>query len=112
MKKNKNNQKSNKTQRELLPLGDRVIIRPFSVEDLNKTKSGIIIPDTVSKESPEQGEVLAVGPGRLGDDGKRMPMSIKKGDKVVFSKYAYEEVKIDEEKYYILKEENILAVIG
>jgi len=77
---------------------------------MNTTASGIIIPDTISKEKPEQGMVIAVGEGRW-EDGKRVPMSIKIGDKVVFSRYGYEEVKLDGEEYYILKEENILAVI-
>lgn len=112
MKKNQKAKKVNRAQNGLLPLGDRVVIRPFTAEEINRKETfGIIIPDTVSKDIPEQGEVLAVGPGRF-EDGKRIPMGVKKGDKVVFSKYAYEEVKMGEEKYYILKEENILAVIG
>jgi chaperonin GroES len=103
----KNTQKSNN---KITPLGDRILLKPFSAEEMNTTVSGIIIPDTVSKEKPEQGKVIAVGEGRW-EGGKRVPMSIKVGDKVVFSRYGYEEVKIDSEEYYILKEENILAVI-
>ncbi len=110
MKKNQKTKKTANPRTELLPLGDRVIIRPLSVEEVSKTYSGIIIPDTVSKERSEQGEVIAVGEGRL-QDGKRVPVSVKKGDRVVFSKYGYDEVKIDEKEYYILREENILAVI-
>ncbi len=86
------------------------MLKPISQEDLNTTASGIIIPDTVSKEKPEQGTVIAVGEGRW-EGGKRVPMNIKVGDKVVFSRYGYEEVKLDGVEYYILKEENILAVI-
>ena len=96
---------------KIVPLGDRVILKPLSLEEMNTTASGIIIPDTVSKEKPEQGIVIAVGEGRW-EAGKRVSMSIKVGDKVVFSRYGYEEVKVDGEEYYILKEENILAVIN
>jgi len=95
---------------KITPLGDRILLKPLSQEETNITASGIIIPDTVSKEKPEQGTVMAVGEGRW-EDGKRVPMSIKVGDKVVFSRYGYEEVKLEGEEYYILKEENILAVI-
>jgi chaperonin GroES len=96
---------------KIIPLNDRILIKPFSVDEMNTTASGIIIPDTVSKEKPEQGTVIAVGEGRWAEGGKRLPMSIKVGDKVVFSRYGYEEVKLDGVEYYILKEENILAVI-
>jgi len=75
-----------------------------------KSASGIIIPDTVSKEKPEQGKVVAVGGGKY-EDGKLLPMSVKVGDKIVFSKYGYDEVKINEEEYYILSESSILAII-
>ena len=91
------------------PLNDRILIKPFEAE-LATTASGIIIPDTVSKEKPEQGEVVAVGEGKW-QDGKKIPVSVKVGDKVVFSKYGYDEVKIKGEEYYILREESILAVI-
>ena len=101
--------KSNKTS--VMPLGDRVLIKPVSREDLEKkSSSGIIIPDTVSKEKPEQGKVIAVGKGRY-DDGKLVPVTVKVGDRVMFSKYGYDEVKIDGEEYYIISESNILAVI-
>lgn len=92
------------------PLGDRILLKPISADELNKTASGIIIPDTVSKEKPEQGTVIAVGEGRW-DDGKKIPVSVKVGDKVVFSRYGYEEVKYNGIEYYILKEENVLAII-
>jgi chaperonin GroES len=91
-------------------LADRILLKPFSEEEMNKTASGIIIPDTVSKEKPEQGKVVAVGEGRW-EDGKRIPVSVKVGDRVVFSRYGYEEIKVDDEEFYILKEENILAII-
>jgi chaperonin GroES len=95
---------------KIRPLGDRILLKPFSADEMKTTASGIIIPDTVSKEKPEQGTVIAVGEGRW-EKGVRVPMSIKVGDKVVFSRYGYEEVKLDGEEYYILKEENILAII-
>ena len=101
---------SPKSSFKIAPLGDRVLVRPVSQEDIKTTASGIIIPDTVSKEKPEQGTVIAIGEGRW-DDGKKIPVSVKVGDKVVFSRYGYEEIKYEGEEYYILKEENILAVI-
>lgn len=94
---------------KLKPLGNRVILKPVSQEE--KTKSGIIIPSTVDKEKPEQGEVLAVGPGKMSKDGKRIPLDVKAGDKVLFSKYSPTEVKIDEKEYLVVLDEDILAVI-
>lgn len=114
MKKEKNFKSvssSKSLSSKIEPLYDRVVLRLESEDERSKTASGIIIPDTVSKEKPEQGEVVAVGEGRLDEDGKRVPMSVKIGDKVVFSRYGYDEVKIDGQEYYILKEENILAII-
>ncbi len=93
---------------KLHPLGDRIAV---SILTEKKTASGIIIPDTASKERPEQGTVVAVGPGRLTDDGKRVPMQVKIGDTVVFSKYGLDEVKIDGSNYYLLREDQVLAVI-
>ena len=92
----------------ILPLGNRVLIEPMSVDE--KTISGIILPDTIDKEKPVQGKVVAVGSGKF-DDGKREPMNIKKGDSVVFSKYGYHEVKIKDKEYYIIEEDKILAVV-
>ncbi|QQR82792.1 co-chaperone GroES [Candidatus Campbellbacteria bacterium] len=93
------------------PLGDRVLLKPLSADEYaTKRASGIIIPETVDKERPEQGKVIAVGPGRY-DDGVLVPMRVKVGDTVVFSKYGYDEIKIDGVEYFILKEESILAVI-
>jgi len=110
-KKNSKKEILKKSKEKIMPLGDRVILRPISEEEMNTTASGIIIPDTVSKEKPEQGKIVAVGEGRW-ENGKRIPIGVKVGDRVVFSRYGYEEVKIDGEEFYILKEENILAVIN
>lgn len=101
---------SKKSFNKITPLGDRVLVKPVLVENEKVTDSGIIIPETVNKEKPEQGTVVAVGEGRW-EGGKRVPVSVKVGDEVVFSRYGYEEVKIDGKEYYILKEENILAII-
>ena len=100
--------KNNKTK--IQPIGDRVLIKPILEEQNKKSPSGIIIPETVSKEKPEQGKVIAVGEGKY-DDGKLVPMSVKVGDTVVFSKYGYDEIKLEGEEYYILSESNILAII-
>ncbi|AQS60145.1 co-chaperone GroES [Desulforamulus ferrireducens] len=90
------------------PLGDRVVVKALPQEE--KTKSGIVLPDT-AKEKPQMGEVIAVGPGRLLENGQRATIDVKTGDKVFFSKYAGNEVKIDEQEYLILREMDILAVI-
>lgn len=99
-----------KTKINLQPLGDRVLVKPQEVED-KKSPGGIIIPDTAQKEKPERGRVVAVGLGKRGDDGKLVPVSVKVGDKVMFSKYGYDEIKIDDEEYYIISESNILGII-
>jgi chaperonin GroES len=95
---------------KILPLGDRVLVSPLKDDSL-KTKSGLIIPETVSKERPEQGKVVAVGEGKFLDNGEIRPLSVKKGDIVLFSKYGPDEIKIDGEVYLIINESNILAVI-
>lgn len=77
-----------------------------------KSPSGIIIPDTVSKEKPEQGIVVAVGPGRVGDDNLRVPMSVEVGDRIIFSKYGFDEVKVGGKEYFIVSEQGVLAVIN
>lgn len=92
----------------LRPLGDHVIVKPLEQEE--KTKGGVYLPDTADKDKPFQGEVMAVGQGKLNEDGKRSAMEVKKGDRVIFSKYAGTEVKLDGEKYLILKEDDILAI--
>lgn len=94
---------------KLHPLRDHVILEPVRAED--KTKSGIVLPETVDKERPEQGKVVAVGPGRLNLKGQRVPMELKKGDIVLFSKYGPNEVKVDSKEYLIAKEEDILAIL-
>lgn len=100
---------STSTKLNLKPLGDRVVIKKLDAEE--KTAGGIVIPDT-AKEKPQRGEVLAVGPGKTGEDGKKQPMELKQGDKVLFAKYSGTEVKIDGVEYVILGEKDILAVIG
>ena len=91
---------------KLEPLGDRLVVKPIEREE--KTKSGIVLPDTV-KEKPQEGEVIAAGPGRMTEDGKRIGMDVKKGDRVIYAKYAGAEIKIDEEDLIILRESDILA---
>lgn len=94
---------------KLTPLGDNIIIRPASTEEI--TVSGIVIPDTANKEKPQRGEVIAVGPGKVLENGKRSVMEVKKGDKVLFTKYAPTEIKIDKEELYVLSANDILAII-
>ena len=96
------------------PLNDKVIVRPLTEdEEGSKSPSGIIIPDSAKKEKPEQGVVLAVGPGKFDEDGeKRIPLDVKNGDQVVFSKYGYDEIKIDKKEYYIVSESSILGVLN
>ncbi|OGF21591.1 co-chaperone GroES [Candidatus Falkowbacteria bacterium RIFOXYB2_FULL_38_15] len=91
------------------PLGDRVVIKPI-LED-KTTKSGIVLPQTVDKEKPEQGEVLAIGPGKILDNGQVSPMGVKVGDKVMFKKYSPDEIKIESEELLIISESDILAII-
>lgn len=96
---------------KIVPLQDRILLKPFTKNEFEEANSsGIIIPDTIDKDKPEQGKVIAVGLGKY-IDGKLVPMNIKVGDVVIFSKYGYDEVKIDGEELYILKEDNILAII-
>ena len=93
---------------KLRPLGDRVVIQPTAREEM--TKSGIVLPDTV-KEKPQKGLVLAVGPGRTLDDGKRESIDVKKGDTVLYAKYAGTEFKIDEDELLIVSQKDILAIV-
>ena len=90
----------------LQPLADRLVVRPTQKEEM--TKGGIYLPDT-AKEKPQEGEIIAVGPGRITDDGKRIPMDLKVGDKVIYSKYGGSEIKIDDVEMIILRESDILA---
>ena len=93
---------------KLHPLGDRVVIEPTPREEM--TKSGIVLPDT-AKEKPQEGKIIAVGPGRILEDGKREQMDVKKGDKVLYAKYAGTEFKVDGEEYLIVSQKDILAVV-
>ena len=94
---------------QLKPLADRVVIEPLNENEV--TKAGIILPDTVDKEKPEKGKVLAVGPGKLSENGTRTPVEVKVGDVVVFKKYSPDEVKIDGKDYLVLSESDLMAVI-
>ena len=90
------------------PLGDRIVVKPLEQEE--KTASGIILPET-AKEKPQEGEVLAVGPGRFDEKGKRIPMDVGVGDIILFAKYAGTEIKIKEEKYLIFRESDVLGIV-
>lgn len=94
---------------QLKPLHSNVIIKPI-IED-ETTKSGIVLPDTVDKERPESGTVMAVGPGRILDNGQRAEMNVKEGDKVMFKKYSPDEIKVDGEEYLVINEADILAIL-
>ena len=91
------------------PVGDRVVVKPAAKEEI--TKSGIVIPDT-AKEKPQEGTVVAVGSGRLLDNGDRAVMDVREGDRILFAKYGGTEFKLDGEEYLVLKENDILAIIG
>ncbi|HET8851174.1 MAG TPA: co-chaperone GroES [Ktedonobacteraceae bacterium] len=93
---------------KLRPLGDRVVVKAISRETV--TKSGIVLPDT-AKEKPQEGEVLAVGPGKVLDNGKRVTLEVSVGQKVLFAKYAGSEVKIDGEEYLILRESDVMGIV-
>jgi chaperonin GroES len=92
---------------KLQPLADRLVVRPIQKDE--KTKGGIFLPDT-AKEKPQEGEVIAVGPGRMTDEGKRIAMEVKTGDRVIYAKYGGSEIKIDDVEMIILRESDILAV--
>ena len=94
---------------KIKPLSDHILIEPIKEEE--KTKAGILLPQTAEKEKPEQGRVVAVGPGRKTASGKIIPMSVKPGQKVLFTKYGPNEIKVDDKEYLIAKEEDILAII-
>lgn len=94
----------------LKPLRDRVVIKPMEAEEV--TKSGIVIPETARKERPQEGEVVAIGGGRLDEKGKPIPMEIKVGDRVIYSKYGGSEIKLDDQEYLIMREDDILAVVA
>ncbi len=93
---------------KIKPLHDRILVR--RLEEKESKKGGIIIPDT-AKEKPQEGEVVAVGPGKVGDDGKRHPMDVKVGDKILFGKYSGSEVKLNDEEFLIMREEDVLGIL-
>ena len=94
---------------QLKPLGNRVVVKAVAREEM--TRSGIVLPDT-AKEKPQEGKVVAVGPGRVTDDGKRLPMDLKVGDTVMYARYAGSEVKLGDEEYLIIAESDVLAVLN
>ena len=96
-------------EKKLRPVGDRVVVKPAAKEEV--TKSGIVIPDT-AKEKPQEGTVIAVGSGRLLDNGDRAPIDVREGDRILLAKYGGTEFKLDGEEYLVLKENDILAIIG
>jgi len=98
-----------KTASKLQPLGDRVVVKPTPREEM--TKSGIVLPDT-AKEKPQEGSIVAVGPGRILDDGKREPMDVKVGQKVLYGKYAGTEFKVDDVELLIVSQKDILAIVA
>ena len=103
------------SKKTIKPFGDRILVKPFTEDALRQVQGkkpsyGIIIPDTVSKEKSAQGKVVAVGDGKR-EDSKLVPINIKVGDRVIFSKYSYDEVEHEGEELYLIKEENILAII-
>ena len=93
---------------KIRPLHDRILVE--RVEEKETVRGGIIIPDS-AKEKPQQGKVIAAGNGKVGEDGKRIPLDVKAGDKILFGKYSGSEVKIDEKEYLILREEDVLAIL-
>jgi len=93
---------------KIKPLGDRVIVEPLEQKEVKK--GGIIIPDT-AKEKPQEGKVIAVGPGKIDDNGKKIPMDVKVGDKVLYGKYSGTEIKIDDKEYLIMHQEDILGIV-
>jgi chaperonin GroES len=93
---------------KLRPLHDRILVQ--RMEEITTTKGGIIIPDT-AKEKPAEGKVIAVGNGKIGEDGKKIPLDIKKGDKILFGKYSGTEVKIEGEEYLIMREDDVLGIV-
>jgi len=94
---------------KIKPLADYILLEPIKEEE--KTKSGILLPETAEKERPEQGKVIAVGPGKKNEKGEIVPVSVKPGQKVLFKKYGPDEIKVDDKEYLIAKEEDILAII-
>lgn len=94
---------------KLIPLSDNVVVKAITKEE--KTESGIILPDTIDKEKPEEGEVIAIGPGKLLENGSRAPMEIKVGNKILFKKYSPDEIKVNGEDVLVLSQSDIIAVL-
>jgi chaperonin GroES len=101
--------KKSKTKMKIVPLADYILLEPIKQEE--KTKAGILLPESAEKERPEQGKVIAVGPGRRDEKGNLIPVSVKPGQKVLFKKYGPDEIKVNDKEYLICKEEDILAII-
>ncbi len=93
---------------DIRPLGDRILVKRLEAEE--RTKGGIVLPDT-AKEKPQEGKVVAVGSGKLLESGKRQPLAVKKGDRILFESYAGTEVKVEGEEYLIIREEDVLAIV-
>jgi chaperonin GroES len=91
------------------PLGGNILVEPIAEE--SKTKSGIVLPDTVDKEKPQKGKVIALGTGKITKDGKKIPFNVKVGDSIIFKKYSPDEIEIDKREYLIMSEDDILAII-
>ena len=91
------------------PIRDKVIVKPITEDEV--TKGGIVLPDTVDKERPEKGKVIAVGDGKTLDNGQKLPMSVKVGDTVMFKKYSPDEIKIDDQEYLVIAEDDIMAIL-
>lgn len=98
----------NRTKTKLIPLGDRLVIKPVVQEEV--LASGLVIPDT-AKEKPQQGDVIAAGPGRIDDNGKRIALDVKAGDRVLYAKYSGQEIKIDQQEYIVLSERDVLCKV-
>ena len=94
---------------QIKPISDHILIEPIKEEE--KTKTGILLPDNAEKEKPEQGKVIAVGPGKKDESGKAVPLEVKSGDRVLFTKYGPAEIKVEDKDYLIAKEEDILAIL-
>ena len=91
------------------PIRDKVIVKPIAEDEV--TKGGIVLPDTVDKERPEKGEVIAIGSGKTLDNGQKLPMSVKVGDIVMFKKYSPDEIKVDDQEYLVIAEDDIMAIL-
>lgn len=94
---------------KIKPVHDKIIVQPIEEDEV--TKAGIVLPETAEKEKPEKGKVLAIGPGKLLENGQRAEMSVKVGDKVIFKKYAPDEIKVDDQEYLVISDDDIIAIL-